>query len=362
MALRLKHGEDGVAVVVNDDSELLPEARDLNYSGERAPLTMAERRAKLAGFNSILEREREQTFRNFLAFGREALDERSQAAGTDSAGGFLVPASFAQKFIVSLKQYDQIFDAATLVESDFGGIMTFPIDDDTGAVASLVAENAPSLTTAPAIFDKVSFGRCPLWRSGLIVAPLELAQDSAYDLASLLASSAARRFARGVGSQFITNLLADATTGVTSASPTAITGDEVLDLVASVDSAYAINGSYLASTATVTALRKLKASTAGSYLLDFDRDPVTGRKTLFDFPIYESPSMAAIGATNVPLAFGDLSRIIRRQVKNGLTVRVYLERYAEKGEIGYESFLRVDSKLSKATNAPVPVRLLACHS
>jgi HK97 family phage major capsid protein len=191
---------------------------------------------------------------------------------------------------------------------------------------------------------------------------LELAQDSAFDVPTLLAGAFGRRFARGVGAAFITQLLSDATVGVTTAATGSATGDEILDLVASVDAAYQINGAFIMSTATLTALRKLKASTGGSYLLPFDRDPATGRKTLFDFPIYESPSMPALGTGNNVIAFGDLSRFIRRQVKNSLTARVYLERYAPNGEIGYEGFLRVDSKLFKTASAPVPVRLLACHS
>lgn len=38
------------------------------------------------------------------------------------------------------------------------------------------------------------------------------------------------------------------------------------------------------------------------------------------------------------VAFGDLSRFIRREVANSLSTKVYFERYAEFGQIGYEAF------------------------
>ena len=370
--LHLEHLADGsvVETLLGDEERTARAVRMLEEDGDvrnvdfrdgESPLTMEQRRARIAGFEQQVAREEAENFRNFLCLGKEGLDQRAQAVGTDSAGGFITPASFADRFTVSLKQYDQIFDVATLVETDKGTAFSFPMDDDTGAVATVVAENAQSLTSSPVVFDNVAFGRCPMWRSGHIIGSLELAADSAFDLSGVLAAGFGRRFARGVGASFITQLLSDATTGVTTASPTAITGDEILDLIASVDNAYAIRGSFLMSTATMTALRKLKASTGGSYLLPFGKD-AAGRKTLFDFPVYESPSMPAIGALAKVIAFGAVDRFIRRQVRNSLTIRTYTERYANAGQIAWEGFLRVDGKLAKAANAPVPVRLLAMHS
>ena len=199
-----------------------------------------------------------------------------------------------------------------------------------------------------------------MFRSGHVICPMELVEDSAYDLAGLLANSFGRRMARGVGAAFITSLLTDADAGVTTAaaSPTA---DEVLDLIASVDDAYAQNGAFLMSTATLTVLKKLKASTGGQYALDVDR-AANGQITIEGYPVFQSPSMPGIASAAKVIAFGDLSRFIRRQVRNSLEVRMYRERYATSGQVAYESFLRVQGKLAKATNAPMPIRLLVCKT
>ena len=364
--LHRKYDDNGELVeeIVGDDP------RELDFRGEEEPMTMARRGAILASIGARVSEheakvvaERNAAFETFLRYGREGLSEeqRAQAVGSDSAGGSLTPEVFSTVFTESLKQHDELFDVATLVTTERGTEFGFPLDDDTSAVATIVAENAESTTASPVVFGNTAFARCPMWRSGHIIASMELAADSAFPLSTVLATLFGARFARGVGAQFVTNLIADATVGVTSASPTALTADELLDLIASVDPAYSQRGSFLMNVTVLTALRKLKASTGGSFLLPFGRD-ANGRTTLFDHTVYMSPSMAGIEALAKPIAFGDLSRFIRRQVRNSLTVKTYNEKYATSGQIGWEAFLRVDGKLAKAASAPVPIRVLACHS
>ena len=75
--------------------------------------------------------------------------------------------------------------------------------------------------------------------------------------------------------------------------------------------------------------------------------PVKGEeRSLFDAPIYLSPSMPAMTTGLKPVAFGDLSRFLRREVRNSLMTKVYVERYAEFGQVGYEGFWRVDGLLA----------------
>lgn len=322
-------------------------------------LTAEQRRARVAAYKELVEAPAELGFHSYLRSGKDFLTEEQRTQTTvTSGGGYLIPASFAQAFTISLKRYDQLFDISTLVETDRGSACTFPLEDDS-SVAAIVAENGESNYTA-SVFDQVSFSKCPQWRSGHVIAPMELAADSAFDLAALLASAFGRRMARGVGAAFITQLLSDAATGVTTAasSPTA---DEILDLIASLDNAYGVSGSFLMSASTLTTLQKLKTSTGGAYALPIFQLP-DGQWTLFFRPVFISPSMPAIGAGAKCIAFGDLSRFIRRQVRNSMEVKIYRERYAEKAQVAYEMFLRTQGQLAKATHMPVPVQLLVCKT
>jgi HK97 family phage major capsid protein len=324
-----------------------------------------DRHARIEQHRAVIaehNRKHEEIFLDFLRNGKDAIPDefRAQAVGTGSAGGFLTPQSFADRFTASLKQYDQIFDVATLLETETGTGLNFPVDDDTGAVATLVLENALSLTTSPITFDSVTFGRCPLYRSGLINASSELVNDSAFDLAGLLAGAFARRFARGVGAAFITQLLADADVAITSASPTIVTPDELMSLMGALDASYAMRGVFM-SFASYIAFLKQKGSTGGSYLLEPELDS-EGYPTLFGRRCYLSPSMPGIAALGKAIAFGDATRFVRRQVRGSLAVRVFVERYAELGQVAFESYLRVDGKTAKAANSPLPIRLLQCHA
>jgi HK97 family phage major capsid protein len=322
----------------------------------------ADRRTIMAEHEKIIaadNRRHDEQFREYLRDGKAAfayMEERAQSELTGSTGGFIVPQGFYSNLVVALKKVDGIFAASSVLPTSESGTFQIPLDDDSANVAAIVSESGTS-AAVDSVYDQLSFGKCPTWRSGQVRASLELAADSFFDLAGLLAGSFGRRFARGIGAAHTASLLTAATQGKLAASPTAITGDELLDLIASVDPAYSVNGAFLMNLTTLTALRKLKGSTSGDYLLDFDID-AQGRLTLFDQPVFISPSMPAMTTGLKSVAYGDLSRFFRREVLGSLTVKTLVERYAEVGQIAYEASWRVDGALAKAANSPVPVKYL----
>jgi HK97 family phage major capsid protein len=305
-------------------------------------------------------------FVNYIRAGKEALDPEARSAmarkiqnaltTVDAAGGYLVPQSFSDRFETMLKRYDGLFDLATLFETSTGSSTGFPVLDDVGAAAAVVAENNPSATNADAVFATVAFNSCPTWRTGFIAAPVELVGDSAFDFQALLAGAFAVRIARGVGASFVTKLLSSATQGKLAASATAITSDEIFDLIDSLDPDYAVNGSFLMRRSTFTALSKLKATAGGQYVFPQQLD-AAGRPLLCGYPVYMSPSMGAMTAGLKPISFGDHSKFIRRQVRNSFVVKTYVERQAELGRICFEGFARIDGDLAKGA-ATSPVKYL----
>lgn len=336
----------------------LGEERVFNFSDEDHPLTMEERRTRIAQLESSIRRTidgpREQALEDYLRSG----EVRAQTTATDAGGRVLVPQSFVKLFLDALIGGDGIFDAATVVTTGNGSAATLPLDDDSGAASAIVAENADSNTGVDAVFDCIAFGPTPTYRSGRVLGSIELATDSAFNLTGLLAANFGRRHARGIGAAFTATLLTQATLGKTTAAAAAITPDEILDLMASLDSVWAARGSFLMNFATFISIAKVKATGGGAYLAPIGTDP-QGRPTLFSRPVFISPSMPAMTAGLKSVAFGDLSRFIRREVANSLSMQVYSERYITAGQYGYESFWRVDGALAKPSNGPIPVRYLA---
>jgi HK97 family phage major capsid protein len=273
-----------------------------------------------------------------------------------------VPSVFAEELADSEQLADEINLIASVVETASGGDFNYPITDSASASANEVAENAQTSTSAPLVFDNVAFGRCKTVRADDIIAPMELAADSRFPLTSVVAREGGQRIGMYGGAAGVAAIIAACSVGVTTAATNAITGDEILDLCASVDEKYAQGGAFLMSTGTMIALRKLKASTGGSFLLPFGRD-TSGRKTLFDFPIYISPNMqSSTVAGHKPIAFGRLDRVLKRIVRNSLTVQTLIERYAPLGQIGWCTRVRMDFKVAVSANGPMPIKLLQMHA
>jgi len=146
-----------------------------------------------------------------------------------------------------------------------------------------------------------------------------------------------------------------------AASPTAIVGTEILDLMGSVDPAHSRVGVFLMNETILTALKKLAANTAGKFLSMIGTD-ADGRSTLFGKTVYSSPSMPAATATLKPVAYGNFSRFYLRSVRGSLVLKRFDERYAEYAQVGFEMYWRAVGALAKSTNTPTPVKVLAMHA
>jgi HK97 family phage major capsid protein len=345
--------------------------RTVDHSGLRRA-TMQARNIELgrAPEHAELAPEEDQQFRAYLTAGQseareiarrrlEQVQARSQST-TTTAGGYLISQSFSDRVESMMAKYDGLFDVASPFVTKNGSATGYPLLSDEGVGAAVVAENSISTLTGDLVFATVAFGKCPMWRSDLIRASVELVQDSNLDFATLLADAVAIRFARGIGAAFVATLISTAPSGLTSAAPTALTSDEIYSLIDSVDESYSSRGSFLTKRSTLTYLRKLKASTAGSYIFPEARD-AEGYPLLAGYRVYVSPSMQAMTAGLVPLSFGDHSRFVRRTVANSLEVKIYSERYAEYSQVAYEGFWRVDGALLQSSTT-APVKLLTMHA
>jgi HK97 family phage major capsid protein len=354
------------------------------------PRAMELRRAKLAveelslGIRSeanAAAAEVEAEFRRYLVHGRKELlsdktrmemagataQTRSQALGSGSVGGYIVPASFVDVLESSLIATDPIFGVATKFETETGTAFNHPFVDDQGVAASYVAENALSVSGPDATVAAITWGVVPTARSGHILASMELAQDSRFDLSAVIAELSGIRLARLVGQTFITTLLSSAVAGGTAASQTAVVGDELISLVSSIDAAHAVNGSWCMNLKTYASILQLKGTGSGDYLFPASTN-AGNRPSLLGFPVYLSPAMPTMSANAKAITFGNHGRFFRRQVVNGLTVKVFSERYATSGQLGYESYLRVDGALMKAPDygspaiSQSPVKYLQMHA
>jgi len=300
-------------------------------------------------------------FENFLRFGEKAIAEekRAQSVGTDTAGGYLVAQEFSDRLYSMLKVVDPLFDPdmVTVVETTTGGPFVIALLNDTASAAAIVAENTTSTIADLGPFDRILLAKAPTWRTPLVKVSFELAQDSAFDIQELLANAFAVQLRRGIGASLVTTILAGAALGATAAA-TAVTGDNIHDLYASVDPAYLASPKvgWLMSHATLVAIRKLAGSGQEKALAAIRDDQ--GHPLILDLPVFVSPSMPAIATTNKSVLLGDLGSLIVRRVANSVRVRRLSERYADELAYGFVAYIRTNAAVAKASGADAPVKYL----
>lgn len=268
--------------------------------------------------------------------------------GTDSEGGYLVPDEFERTLVTALEEQN-IFRSLAHVIQTSSGDRKIPVVASKGT-ASWVDEEG-TIPESDDSFSQVSIGAYKL--GTMIKVSEELLNDSVFDLEAYISREFARRignkeeeaFFTGDGTGKPVGVLAatgGAQVGVTAASATAFTADEMFDLFYSLKAPYRKNAVFLMNDSSVKALRKLKDSN-GQYL--WQPSLTAGMPdTLLGRPVYTSAYMPAMAADAKAVLFGDLSYywVADRQ---GRSFRRLGELYAPTGQVGFLATQRVDGKL-----------------
>lgn len=266
--------------------------------------------------------------------------------GVDSEGGYLVPDEFETTLVQALTG-ENVLRSRLHVITTSSGTHKIPVVASKGE-ASWIDENG-AYPEDDDTFSQVSIDAHKL--GTIIKVSEELLNDSAFDLESYFASEFARRigakeeeaFIGGDGSSKPTGILASAEVGVTAASATAITADEIIDLFYSLKAPYRKNAVWVVNDSTIKAIRKLKDGN-GQYiwqpsLKDGDFDTLLGR------PVLTSAYMPEIASKAKPVMFGDLSFYWVGD-RQGVTFKRLNERYADMGQVGFLTSKRLDGKLT----------------
>lgn len=285
----------------------------------------------------------------------------SLSEGQDTEGGYLVPDEFEHTLVTGLNS-ENIIRAHAHIITTSGGLHKIPIVASRGSASWIDEKGA---------YDESdeAFGQVQLdaHKVGTIIkVSEELLNDSAFDLESYLTSEFVRRigdkeeeaFLTGNGTSKPTGIL-NATggghVGVTAASATAITADELIDLYYSLKSSYRKNAIWVLNDSTVKAIRKLKNG-EGTYLWqpairDGEVNTILGR------PYFTSPFTPEIAAGAKTVVFGDLNYywIGDRQ---GISFKRLNELYAGNGQVGFLASKRLDGK----TVLPEAIKVLQQHA
>lgn len=283
--------------------------------------------------------------------------KRALSSLIGASGGVTVPTTLINSLEVAMLDFSGVMQVADIIRTPSGEPMTWPTANDTGNSGRQIGESA-AVTTLDPTFAGVTWSAYK-FTSDEILVPTELIEDSVFDIAGVLGPMLGERLGRILESKFTTGtgaatpkgIVTAATLGVTAASATAITYDEVIRLEHSVDPAYRNSAGYMCHDNVVLALRLLKDGN-GQYLwrsgVDSDRpDTLNGR------PITVNQNMASsIATTEKTLLFGQLSKYKVRMV-NAIRFYRLVERHRENDQDAFLAFIRADGNLLDAGVAPV---------
>jgi HK97 family phage major capsid protein len=288
---------------------------------------------------------------NFVTGDQES---RFQATSPGSSGGYLIPPGYRQIIIERMKAFGGLLAYATVINTSSGNPLQWPTNDDTGNVGSILAENTGA-STVNFTFGTANLGAY-MYNSGIVLASLQVLQDSVFPLDTWLPNHLGIRIGRkiaadlvnGTGSGQPLGVATNAAVSVTGTGVSGISYDNLIDLEHALDPAYRQNCRFMMADSTLAVIRKIK-DTQGHPL--WVPVPVPGMApTINGQPYFIDQAMPAPGASAKSILFGDFAEAyVVRQVLDMNMVR-FGERYMDALQVGFLAFTRLDATLQN-TNA-----------
>lgn len=288
---------------------------------------------------------------------RRVLTEmRAQTTGTAASGGYLVPEEWAAQIESAMKAFGGIRNVATVIRSTSGDALHMPTDDDTSNTGAILGENTQDSEQDVAFSELVL--NAYKYTSKIIRVPVELLQDSAFNLEAFLQGKFGERLGRATAAHYATGtgtaqpkgLFTAASSGKTAAANNALTYAELIDLKHSVDPAYRGGAKWVMNDSTLAVIKKLVDSTGRPLWAPGIAEGAPG---MIDGDTVQIDQGApSIGSATTPIAYGDMSKYIIRDVA-GFTMSRLVERYADYHQVGFLAILRTDGDLLDAGQGPV---------
>lgn len=288
------------------------------------------------------------------------LMQAAQSEGTPSAGGYTVPDGFRQKMVDRMVAYGGIAKDVETITTEAGNPLEWPTIDDTANTGEIVAEGGTFAAGADLVFGTATLGAYKYMAGGASSLPLkvsvELLQDSAFDVRSLVANKLGERIARIQSTHWVTGNgvgqpkgLIDGLTGIEIAADTAgITYADLVTFVHSIDPSYRANARWAFNDTTLAYIRKLEDDNGRPLWLPHEASnigsPLPGG-SLLGFPVtidQAFPDLVVADNTVNWGAFGDFREgYVIRRVKD-ITLVVLNELYMPNGQIGFMAWARAD--------------------
>ena len=284
----------------------------------------------------------EQAFSDFI-MGRTTAENRAgEIQLTQGNNGSIVPTTIANRTIKAVRDMVPFLSLADVVYTN--GKLSVPVygEDSTNYIKADYVDEGTELTDNIGKFTTIDL-------TGFVLGALALVSNKLKDNTDLnvvdfVVNQVAEAIAEKLEKEFVIGTagkitgITSATNGVTAASATAITYDELVSLKHSLKQRFRANARWIMNPATYTALCKLKDNNGQPYFKE-DEYKILG------LPVIESDSMPAIAASAKAIVFADLSGYTIKATKS-VEIQVLREKFSTKNMLGVLAFGEYDAKIT----------------
>ena len=285
----------------------------------------------------------------FEAYIRNVYNERGAETDlTKGDNGAVIPATIANKII------KKVYDISPVLERsdkfNLKGTLTIPYYSEDSTEIEVGFQNEFSALTSHVGQFTSTISLSGFLAGALVKVSRSLINNSQFNIVDYVIDLMADHIARFIEKQLLnptdaTNKIkgiSTLTNGITAASASAITADEVIKVHDKVKDRYQANAIWVMSPATRTALRLLKDD-MGRYLLQDDISAPFGA-SLLGKPVYVSDNMPEIATGNAVIYYGDFKGLATKFDEN-INIQVLRERFADEHADGIVGWFSFDSKV-----------------
>ncbi|MEM9421177.1 MAG: phage major capsid protein [Pseudomonadota bacterium] len=264
--------------------------------------------------------EAKSAFDAYVRAGIMTAPEAKSISASDSDGGIIAPEETAQLIDSGLRTISPMRQIAT-VRQISGNTYRKPVSTAAYGSGWVGETGARPETTTPSLqaldFPAMELYAMPATTQVLLDdAIVDVGQWIADEVQSEFAAQESKAFIAGDGINKPAGILSYTTApdasrsfdevGTVASAGASILGDDLIDLVYTLEQSYRANGRFIMNRQTAAAVRKLKDSD-GNYL--WAPGLAAGQpSTLLGYPVTESEDMPDTGNGATPIAFGDFGR------------------------------------------------------
>ena len=277
----------------------------------------------------------------------EVLQERADANLTVGDNGAVIPTSIANKIIKKVHDICPIYQLAT--KYNVGGTLSIPYyDEEDGNITMAYATEFSELESTSGKFKSIEL-------KGFLAGALSkisksLINNSQFAIVPFVVNEMAASISRWIENELLNGSEdkiegLSKVAGITAASSTAITTDELIDVQEDIPDVFQANAIWIMNKKTRTAIRKLKDND-GNYILNKDATSKWGY-TLFGKDVYTSENMPEVAAGRRAILYGDMSGLAVK-VSENMEIAVLREKFATQHAIGVVAWMELDSKVENS--------------